>query len=31
MAEYMAEEYVKFVNGEPSSYNVTEEMLKTMT
>ena len=30
MGEYMVEEYIKFVNGEPSSYNVTEEMLKTM-
>lgn len=30
MAEYMAEEYIKFTNNQPSSYNVTLEMLETM-
>lgn len=30
MAEYMAEEYVKFTNNQPCSFNVTLEMLETM-
>ncbi len=30
MAEYMIEEYKKFVSGEPCCYEVTEKMLETM-
>lgn len=30
MAEYMAEEYIKFIHNQPSDYNVTVEMLETM-
>lgn len=30
MGEYMKKEYEKFINGEPTKYEVTLEMLKTM-
>ena len=31
MAEYMVEEYLKFIEGEPPLYNITEKMLETMS
>ena len=30
MAEYMAEEYMKYINNKPTDYNVTLKMLETM-
>lgn len=30
MAEYMYDEFIKFINGEPVKYEVTEKMLETM-
>ena len=30
MAEYMAEEYRKYLSGEPTNYEVSLAMLKTM-